>query len=232
MTSHSEHPSSLPELSVLVRAADAALHPWVHEHVATEVRLAALAEELGFWLNTAAQDMDYARTYLSHAPESGQPAEAFLDRWLQVSADCHVLAGPRFLGRDPNKPFAGITASDRPLSAADRDDIAAVVGEAFVGFSPDFVMVMTAEPAGAWPQTRQELRQVVGLLGDLRTQDIPEELSSRPRRDTDFYDRYAQIHAEHIEQDPTHAGHTRAEERQDLQQLADDGRLFDVLDGM
>lgn len=92
-----QHPG-LPKLSVLVQAADAGLHPWVHAHIAADVRRTALEEELGFWLDTAAQDMDNARTFASHAPESGQPAEAFLDRWLRISADCHVLAGPRFPG--------------------------------------------------------------------------------------------------------------------------------------
>jgi len=218
----------LPTLAVLVDAADAGLHPWVRGHFPEPVRRAALEQELGFWLNTAAQDTDYATSYAKVAPQSGQPAEAYLDRWVALGANAHVLVGPRYLGRNPDLPFVAVSGADRPLSPADRSGLEAVAREGFGAFRPGFVLLTTADPVGAWPDTRAEMRQVVGLLGDLRRRDCPAELSATPRMDTDFYDRYRQIHDSQVSQDPAHGRHTRCEAREDLQNLADQGLLFEV----
>jgi hypothetical protein len=218
----------LPPLSVLVAAADAALHPWVRDHVPEADRRAALAEELVFPLETQARDMAYAAAFAKSAPQSGQPAAAYLDRWVELAPDASVLIGPRYLGLDPNLPFVAVSGSDRPLAPADRDRIAAVARAEFAAFAPGFAMVVTADPIGAWPDTRPELRQVVGFLGDLRRNETPAELTTGPRGDTDFYDRYLAIHAAQVARDPAHARRARCEARDDLQRLADLGTLFDV----
>jgi GNAT superfamily N-acetyltransferase len=222
-------PLDLPTLTQLVNVADAALHPWVRTHVGEPVRRAALEEELGFWLNTAARDLDYATSYAEAAPQSGEPPEAYLDRWLPLSENGHVLAGPRYLGRDPNLPFVGVSASDRPLTPHDRDALVDLARTSFRAFAPGFVLLTTADPIGTWPETGSELRQVVGLLGDLRAHDTPSQLTSRPRTNTDFYNTYRAIHHAQIERDPQHARHTRVEAEQDLQELAGKGLLHDVL---
>ena len=85
---------SLPPLDVLVNAADRGLHPWVIAHVAEPIRRESLREEIGFWLNKAAQDMEYAKGYASVAPQTGQPAEAYLDRWIGLDDGGHILVGP------------------------------------------------------------------------------------------------------------------------------------------
>ena len=221
-------PGELPDLDTLVAAADAGLHPWVHEHIPEPVRRSALADELGFCLHTAAQDLTYAAAFAEVAPPVGQPVSAYLDRWVPIEQG-HVLIGPRYLGRDPNLPFVMVTASDRPLTRADRDGLQDVAREHLAPFAPGFVMVTTADPVGAWPGTQPEMRQLVGLLGDLRRRGTPPELSTVPRRDTDFYDRYHALFDRDVASDAAHARRTRVEDRQDLQALADQGFLFDVL---
>lgn len=219
----------LPPLQLLVTAADASLHPWVHAHVPEPTRRAALAEELSFWLHTAAQDMEYATNYAQGAPESGEPPEAYLDRWLRLPDGAHILAGPRYLGRDPNLPFVGVSASDRPLRPSDGPALAAVSRASFEAFRPGFVLLTTADPIGAWPDAGSELRQVVGLLGDLRGHDALPGLTTRPRTDTVFYGRYRAIHEAQVKADPRHARHTRCEDEEDLRELAASGLLHDVL---
>ena len=218
----------LPSLETLVDAADAGLHPWVHDHVAEPVRRSALADELGFCLHTAAQDLAYAAAFAEVAPAIGQPVAAYLDRWVPIGYGAHVLVGPRYLGRDPNLPFVMVSASDRPLTPADRTDLEAVAQEHFSAFTPGFVMLTTADPIDVWPDTHPELRQVVGPLGELRRRVAPSEPSVALRRDTAFYERYQEIFDRDVARDPAHARHTRVEERQDLQDLADRGYLFDV----
>jgi GNAT superfamily N-acetyltransferase len=221
--------SDLPPLDVIVAAADSSLHPWVRTHVAEPIRRASLEEELGFWLNTAARDMRYATTYAEAAPQSGEPPEAYLDRWLPLPDGAHVLAGPRYLGRDPNLPFVGVSASDRPLRPNDEAALVALARSAFQPFRPGFILLTTADAIGAWPDTDGESRQVVGILGDLRARRTPPKLSTRPRTNTDFYGRYRAIHQAHVEADPQHARHARCEDEEDLRELAGTGLLHDVL---
>ncbi len=220
--------AALPSLESLVDAADAGLHPWVHDHVAEPVRRSALADELGFCLHTAAQDLTYAAAFAEVAPAIGQPVVAYLDRWVAIGAAAHALVGPRYLGRDPNLPFVMVSASDRPLTPADRTDLQAAAREHLGAFAPGFVMLTTSDPIGTWPDTHPELRQLVGPLGELRGRVAPSELSVTPRRDTAFYERYQDLFDRDVATDPAHARHARVEGRQDLQDLADRGFLFDV----
>jgi L-amino acid N-acyltransferase YncA len=220
--------ADLPSIDVLVDAADAGLHAWVHEHVSEPVRRAALAEELGFWLDTAARDLAWAASYAEVAPQSGEPPTSYLDRWLPLATGGHVLVGPRYLGRDPDLPFLGVSASDRPLVATDAPALVEISRRDFAPFRHRFVLVTTADPIGAWPGTRPEHRQVVGLLGDLRRRPTPPGLVAVPRADTAIYDRYRKIHDDEVARNPVHARHTRAETRDDLQELAGRGLLFDV----
>jgi hypothetical protein len=91
--------SGPPRLSTLVDAADRSLHPWVRDRVPELARREALAEELGFWLS---RDLDWARGFAAHAPDVGQPPEAYLNRWVSIDGEAHVLIGPRYLGLDPS----------------------------------------------------------------------------------------------------------------------------------
>jgi GNAT superfamily N-acetyltransferase len=221
-------PSELPSIETLVTAADAGLHPWVHEHVGASERRAALVEELGFWLDTAAQDLSYAAEFAEVAPYSGEPPASYLDRWLALDTGGHVLVGPRYLGRDPDLPFMGVSAADRPLVATDAEALTALARREFAAFAPRFVLLQTADDIGAWPGTRPEQRQLVGLLGDLRARTTPPGLSAVPRSDITVYDRYRRIFELDVQRDAAHARHTRAETREDLQGLADRGLLLDV----
>jgi GNAT superfamily N-acetyltransferase len=136
--------------------------------------------------------------------------------------------GPRYLGRDPDLPFVGVSASDRPLTASDAEPLTSLAGESFSAFAPGFVLLSTADPIGAWPGTRPEQRQLVGLLADLRARPAPTGLRAVPRADTGFYDHYRQIFDDDVARDPVHARHTRAESLEDLEKLAGQGLVFDV----
>lgn len=219
---------ALPPLETLVDVADAGLHPWVHSHVPVGVRRAALEQELGFQLHTAAQDLDYARRYAAEAPQCGQPPEAYLDRWLPLPGGVHVLAGPRYLGLDPNLPFVGVSASDRVLRPADAGALADLARRSFAPFRPGFVLVTTADPPDGWPGAGHEKRLLVGQLGELRARKTPTELTTTLRLDTRFYDRYLEIHQTQVQRDPAHGRHTRAETEADLQALVDQRLVFDV----
>ena len=221
-------PSVLPPLELLVDAAAAGVHPWIASRVTPEDRRTALAEELGFWLSTAAQDRGYAEGYAAAAPDVGEPPSAFLDRWLPLDTGGHVLAGPRWLGLDPDLPFVGVSASDRVLGPADTPALQDVARQHFAGFRPGFVLLRTADPVGTWPGTRSEMRHLAGELGALRRLDPPTGLTAVASPDLAHYDRYVAAHESHVARDPGHARHARVEREEDLRALAVRGLVLDV----
>jgi hypothetical protein len=95
----------------------------------------------------------------------------------------------------------------------DRESLVGIARRSFAAFKPGFVMVESADPVGAWPDTGAEMRQVVGKLEDLRRLSTPPELSVVPRRDTGFYGDYRQIHDRHVAEHPAHARRARCETR-------------------
>jgi len=111
--------ADLPDVGVLAEVADTGLHSAVHGWVPRPDRLDALREELRWQVDVACQDLEWARDFAAHQPASGAPAKMFLNRWLPAGNDLTVLAGPRYQGRDPDRPFVEVTAADRLLTAAD-----------------------------------------------------------------------------------------------------------------
>lgn len=222
---------SLPGLEVLVDAADAGVHPWVRARVTTDDRRDALAEELSFWLDTAARDLGFAEQFRGAAPDRGQPASAYLHRWLPLANGGHVLAGVRYLGMDPDLPFVGVAGADRALGASDLDSLRRLARAEFAPFTPGFVLLETADPAGAWPGTRAEKRRLVGELGELRRRRVPADLQAVARRDVGHYERYVELWQAVREADPGRRRWGRAEPREDLERLATEGLLLDVVVG-
>jgi hypothetical protein len=207
------------------------VHPWIRERVPEAARREALAEELRWWLETAAQDLYYAATYQRNAPMSGEPAERYLHRWVPLATGAHVLIGPRYLGRDPNLPFVGVSGSSRPLTPADRDALTTAARAEYAAFRPLFVLLSTADPIGAWPGTKPEMRQLIGRLGGLRDQATPTQLALSSCRDLDCYERYERIYRLDVERNPDRPRHSRLESRDELRERADQALLFDVLVG-
>lgn len=208
--------------------ADLTLLPQVRSWVPRDQRLEALRDELEWSVTTAVTDMDFARGYAAAQPRSGQPARAYLNRWIDVAADLTVLAGPRYRGRDPNRPFVAIDAASRRLHLADIPRLRAVVAAEFAAFEPGYVTIWDSGTAGAWPGSRSDLRNVAGRLDDLRSNTVPPELDARPAQTLGFYQRYEAIHARQVAVDPDHALHTRIETHEDLDELREAGTLFEV----
>ena len=226
----------LPEVSFtsvltvddVARVADLTLLPQVRSWVPRDRRLGALRDELEWSVTTAVTDMDFARGFAAAQPRSGQPARAYLNRWIDVAGDLTVLAGPRYRGRDPNRPFVAIDAASRPLRLADIPRLRAVTAAEFAAFEPGYVTIWDSSAAGAWPGSRSDLRNVAGRLDDLRANTVPPELDARPAQTLGFYQRYEEIHARQVAVDPEHALHTQIETREDLDELREAGTLFEV----
>lgn len=97
--------ADFPGIAGLAETADGGLHPAVHAWVPRPDRLGALREQLRWEVDVAGRDLEWARDFAVHQPASGAPAEMFLNRRLPAADDLTVLAGPRYEGRHPDRPF-------------------------------------------------------------------------------------------------------------------------------
>ena len=88
-------------------------------------------------------------------------------------------------------------------------------------------LLWTADPIRAGAGS--ELRQVVGLLGDLRTRDAVWSDDPSSLRHTDFNERYRAIHEAQVQAEPGQAWHAGCEDQENLCELASSGLLHDVL---
>ena len=221
--------ADLPDVGVLAEVADTGLHSAVHGWVPRPDRLDALREELRWQVDVACQDLEWARDFAAHQPASGAPAKMFLNRWLPAGNDLTVLAGPRYQGRDPDRPFVEVTAADRLLTAADLPALRRLARDEFAVFHPLDLRVWTADVPGTWPDTRAEMRLVAAPLGQLRRRDVTNALTVRPATDLSWYDRYVAVHDRHVAADPAHADRSRVETTADLDHLGGAATLFEVL---
>lgn len=224
--------STRPDVHVLARVADRGSHPAVRRWRPADDRLAALRDELRWWVEVAAQDLGWARDFQAHAPQSGAPPERYLERWTEVTPDLAVLWGPRYRARDPDTPFVGLTASSRPVARADLPALVAAAREGFAEFAPGHLTLWNADPAGTWAGTRADSRLLAAPLGELRTRPVPGSLTVHPAEDLGFYARYVDIQEQQFRADPVHRLHTRVETEETLDELRTAGTLFEVrLDG-
>lgn len=203
--------ADLPDVGTLAEVADTGLHPAVHAWVPRPDRLDALREELSWQVDVAGRDLTWAREFAAHQPASGEPAEMFLNRWLPAAGDLTVLAGPRYEGRNPDRPFVDVAAADRLPTAADLPALRRLARERFAAFRPLDIRMWTADPPDTWPGTRAERRLVAAPLGQLRHHEVPDAVTIRAAADLSWYDRYAAVHDRHVTADPAHADRSRVE---------------------
>lgn len=219
----------MTSLEAAVVAADVGLHPWVREVVPEADRRAHLREELAWAVDVATSDLAFAASYAARQPQSGQPPAAYLDRWLEVAPDLAVLTGPRYRGLRPDAPFVAVDAASRPVVVGDLPALRSLVAREYAPFAPLDVRLWTSDPAGTWPGTSPDTRDVVGRLGDLRARSVPPGIGTRPAVDLGWCDRYAAEHARHVARDPGHADRSRTESREDLADLVAAGTVHEVL---
>lgn len=221
--------AEFPSLSVLVAAADDMLPDATRYAVDFEARRSALSEELSWWLEVPAQDVEYARSFHAHMPVPGATDRDYLDRWLPMSDDLSVLAGPRFRDRDPDMPFVGIVGGSRAITESDLPALRRAVQAEFSLFSPRYLVVWSGVPAGAWAGTGADNRLLVGSLGTLRQRRTSPELTVQALTDLAFYDDYLAMYAEHGKLYPEHRKQARTQPEADFRELIADGTAWSVV---
>ncbi|WP_102127361.1 hypothetical protein [Deinococcus planocerae] len=223
--------ADLPTAADLASFSLAAQHPLTRSWVDDPTRLALLEGEHAFDLQLAT-DLDLAAQRAEFL-DVGQPAEAFLNRWVEVGPDLCVMLSIRFEGLDREKPFVDVSVTSRPLTPAELPALRVAGLDGYGAFRPGRLRIWSAGPLDGWtaevPGARPDMRVLAAPLAELREREVPDELTLRPTRDlthhADAVAAYAAVDTKH----PGHVGQARVIEEDALQQVIEAGTMFDVL---
>lgn len=225
----------LPSVQLLVDAAVADCHPVVQGWASAVARRQAWQEQLRWSLEVAAVDLEYARGFQRLQPHSGAALHAYLDTWIGITEDLHVLAGPRYRDCNPHRPFVGISGSNRPLSPDDVPGLTTVVSDAFGVFAPQYVLLWSSSAAHSWPGTGNDTRLLAAPLGLLRRSPLDARLAAHPVTETSpvsspssAYVRYLDLHRHDRRTGSADWTPRRPYDAADFNQLARTGLLWDV----
>ncbi len=156
----------------------------------------------------------------------GRPAESMLNQWVPAGDDLHAMVSMRYEGLDPTKPFVDATPLSRSLRTTDLPALAAVALETYGIHHPRYLRLWSAEPRIRG--THPDRRFLAAPIRDLQPRDVPPGLALIPAAGVDHYDdaqrAYAAVDADH----PLHTQQAALQDRDDLQEAADAGMLFDV----
>ncbi|HEY3558329.1 MAG TPA: GNAT family N-acetyltransferase [Kribbella sp.] len=200
-------------------------HPLTRTWVDDARRLAILAEEHAALDILLAEDLEVAALRAERlAP--GKPAESMLNRWVAVGNDLHVMFSMRFENMNLARPFVDATPMSRSPEPPDLPRIAAAAQEYYGIHTPLYVRLWSAE--SGIDGTVPDRRFLAAPISELQPYDVPPGLALRLAKTVDHYDdarrAYAAVDAEH----PHHPEEAAIQDRDDLQEAADEGMLFDV----
>ncbi|WP_238150884.1 GNAT family N-acetyltransferase [Kribbella sindirgiensis] len=215
----------IPAAEELARYTLERQHPITRTWVGDARRLAILTEEHAALDILLAEDLGIAVQRTDRlAP--GKPPEAMLNRWVPVGDDLHAMFSMRFENLNPARPFVDATPMSRSPRSSDLPALAAAAQEFYGVHHPLYLRLWTAEATIAG--TAPDRRFLAAPISQLRATDVPPGLALRPAKTVDHYDAardaYAAVDADH----PHHPEEAAIQDREDLQEAADEGLLFDV----
>jgi hypothetical protein len=217
----------LPDPTTLARFTLAQQHPITTGWVDDQVRLAELARDHEDDLMLAT-DRRVARIRRDRfAP--GRPIEVMLNRWLSATADLEVMLSMRYEGGRAHRPFVDASVLSRVVTPADLAPLAESARSCFGELRPVYLRVWSAEEPDHFPGAGPDKRFLAAPLRDLRSAPVPDGLRLRRAADLDHYAdaraAYAAVDADH----PDHPRQAALQDRADLTEAMQEGRLFDVL---
>ncbi|UQN05880.1 GNAT family N-acetyltransferase [Deinococcus sp. QL22] len=218
---------TLPTTSALAQFSLAAQHPVSLGWCSESERLSNLADEHAFDLQLAT-DLELAANRAQWMNIS-QPPEAFLNQWLSVRPDLDAMLSIRFEGANPAKPFVDVSATTRPVLAADLPTLSALAHHTYAAFTPQRLRFWSSAEAGAFGGTQPDMRVLAVPVRELQGRSTPPELSLRPTLDSSQLETAREAYADVDRLHPAHPGQARILSEEDLQETIEAGTMFDVL---
>lgn len=220
----------LPSVDELVEYRLNAQHVLTRKWIDDEARRELLRPECADDLRLATdQEIAVARAG-RFAPS--QPAHVMLNRWHDVGAGLSAMLSMRYQGLDVSLPFVDASLVSRPIQTSDLPGLRSAALETYGVLSPLYLRLWDARPDGAIPGTFSDRRFLAAPLSELRARPRPpRHLRLQATERTTHYDElqaaYAMVDAEH----PAHPRQASVQPREDMEEAASAGTLFDVLVG-
>jgi GNAT superfamily N-acetyltransferase len=202
-------------------------HPLTRKWVDDATRVELLAkhhEQVDVLLAT---DLEVAAARVERVAP-GHPAETMLNHWTPIGDNLHAMLSMRFEGMNPAKPFVDATTLSRRLQAGDLPALAAAAVDAYGRYSPQYLRLWSSEPVGWLPGTGLDRRFLGAPIELLRSREVPPGLALTPAQSLAHYGEaeraYAAVDLEH----PDHPGQATLADRENLEETAEAGLLFDI----
>ncbi len=155
----------------------------------------------------------------------GQQPESMLNSW-HPAGDLTAMFSMRFEGGDPTKPFVDATPMTRSPQPGDLPALAATARELYGMHNPRYLRLWSAD--SELPGTQPDRRFLAAPIRELRPTDVPAGLQLKPTSTVDHYTEAEQAYADVDADHPHHVEEASIQDREDLQEAADEGLLFDV----
>lgn len=209
----------------------AQLAPILQKWFAPETLRSNIAEDLQVELDRL-QDLEFAQSFHDHCLIPGSCPEDYFNRQM---AD-ETLIGIRFRALDLSRPFVDvILMPEIPTDAAGFLDVAQQAARVYGLFQPKHArfFVPSHIEQGSLPEGFfWEKRYLALPFEEARKHPLPArhgEVTLEIPADLDFYDAYVQIYQDIAALHPDHPEYANPESRADLQDLLEEGTLFQVM---
>lgn len=219
---------SLPSARELAEYRLRTQHSLTRQWVADDVRLEMLAAECADDLMLATDQQVAALRAERFAP--GRPAELMLNRWYDVGDGLAAMLSMRYKGLDVRLPFVDASLVSRPVETTDVPRLRSAAMKTYGVLAPLYLRLWDARLDGAIGGTAPDRRFLAAPLSESRAgPEPPSQLQLRPAETAMHYDAlvaaYAAVNAQH----PDHPRQASVQSREDMDELASAGTLFDVL---
>ena len=219
---------SLPSAQELAEYRLSAQHPLTRQWVADDVRLELLAAECADDLLLATDQQIAASRAERFAP--GQPAQLLMNRWLDIGDGLSAMLSMRYEGLDVTLPFVDASLTSRPVETDDLVRLRDAAMETYGSLAPRYLRLWDPRPDGAISGTVADRRNLAAPLPELRAGPNPPPQLRLQAAQTAT--RYEELVAAYAAVDGQHAHHPReakVQPREDMEESAAAGTLFDVL---
>ncbi|MFC4455530.1 GNAT family N-acetyltransferase [Deinococcus sonorensis] len=223
-------------LDLLTEARLAQAAPMLSRWFSPDQLRATLREDLHPELERRSSDA-LAALYRQHAPVEGVDHDsAYKNRILTVPPLGTALVGIRFRGMDLARPFVTAAATTRLPDEAGLTEAAALLRQEFEAFRPRHLRLFV--PAGVPidlsalpPGSHWDHHLLAAPVTELRARPLPAfharvQLQVPP--DMGFYPQYVQAYEALFAANPSHREFTHAEAEEDLEELRQEGLVFEV----
>lgn len=154
-------------------------------------------------------NLEFAQSFKDTFPDIDVPANQYLNHLIEIEMDSFVIAGIRFKGLNPEKPFVDIISNYSIYSEKQLMTILNKINQFFRAFKPLAIRFWSSQLDTCEYYHHQALKidqhYLANLVKHIKTKPLPPKfdlIKLKPITNLDFYPKYERAYQEFIENSP------------------------------